>query len=197
MHHLIIRRTINSIGKNDATGAFIPESAALKKLLEASGDSVDVVSLNECRPDSILTKYTRQDTVSVFCHGWARRIEALPRRKAGAFEVAQWMQNSGCEFLNLFACSAADEYHKRGCFARWVAEHCHKLRHLAQVFGHETAGHTSWNPKARYYWSTPQGVSTERLYDPELDSWEERKNFRERMRNDQEYRLLLPFIFED
>jgi len=197
MHHLIIRRTMNTAGKSDASGAFMPESKALKELLIDRGQTVEMISLNECPPYRILTHYNKQHTVSVFCHGWPRRVECFPRREAGAFEVANWLKDSNTEFLNLFACSAAAEDSSRTCFARAVAEHCHRIGHTVQVFGHETAGHTTWNPKARYYWATPQGVTTERLCDPKLDGWAERRALRKRLRNDQEYRLLLPFIFDD
>lgn len=198
MHHLIIRRTINTPGKVDAREVFVKESDALAELLTARGDTVETCSLNELTPPQILARYTRQDTVSVFGHGWPRRCEGLPRRKRGAYEVAQWMRASGCEFLNLFACSCANADHKRGCFTRWVAEHCHKIDHTAQVFGHECSGHATWNPKARYYWTTPAGgVTTSKLWDPDVQGWKERAGFRERLKTDQEYRLLIPFIFED
>jgi len=198
MHHLIVRRTINSPHKKaDATGAFIPESEALKELLEVRGGTVEMISLNECPPYRLMSRYKKQDTCSIFCHGWPRRVEALPRRKRGARDVAIWLKASGCEFLNLFACNAADADNKRGCFAEYVADHCHRIGHTVQVFGHETSGHTTWNPKARYYWATPQGVTTTKLFDPEVDGWAERANFSRRLKGDQEYRLLLPFIFDD
>ena len=195
MQHLIVRRTINSPGKVDATEAFIPESQALKELLETRGDHVDMISLNECPPYRLMSRYKKQDTVSIFCHGWPRRVEALPRRKKGAAQVAQWLKESGCEFLNLFACSAARGDFKRGCFAKHVAEQCARIGHTVQVFGHESSGHTTWNPKIRYYWASPYGVSTEKLYDPTVSGWSGRAELRKRLKKDQEYRLLMPFIF--
>lgn len=195
MRHLIVRRTIDSPNKVDATHAFVPESEALKELLETRGDTVEMLSLNECPPYRLLTRYKRQDTVSIFCHGWPRRVEALPRRKKGAAQVARWMKESGCEFLNLFACSAARADHPRGCFAQFIAEHCQKINHTAQIFGHESSGHTTWNPKIRYYWSSPYGVSTQKLYDPTVSGWSGRAELRKRLKKDQEYRLLMPFIF--
>ena len=171
----------------------IPESKALRTLLIDRGDSVEMFGLETREAKKILKSTTPTDTLSVFCHGWPRRVEALPRWRWGAIKTARWMERVGCEQLNLFACNAADSDNKRGNYAQMVAEACHQIGHLAQVFGHETSGHTSWNPNARFYWSTPQGISTETLLSEDRD---ERRAFTTRMHDDQKYRLLLPFIFD-
>ena len=194
MHHTIIRRTKNSPGKPDATGAFIPASKRLRELLLEHGDSVELLDLESKEAKKILRSETPTDTLSVFCHGWPRRVEALPRWRLGAIKTARWMQRVGCEQLNLFACNAADHDGKKGNYSQMVAEACHEIGHIAQVFGHETSGHTTWNPNARFYWATPQGVTTEDLMPEHPD---DREAWIERMKNDQEYRLLLPFIFDN
>ena len=195
--HLILYRSTNSKGKRDATGAFIPEAIALSKILGRS-DDVEVLRF----PRSF-TKVPRInlsgnfESISVFCHGWVNGVELLPSGRSGASQMARYMKEHSCKYLNLFACSAANEGHSGGCYARWVSEECHNLGHRAQVFGHETAGHTSWNPKARFYWSTSRGVETERAVDPMRDGWDEWRAFRKRMKNDQEYCLMLPFMYDE
>lgn len=196
MHHTIIRRTVNTKGKVDATKVFIPESDALKDLLVARGDLVNMMDLESISARNLCQSYNQTNTLSVFCHGWPAAVEALPRGRTGAVRVARWMQKGGCEQFNMFACNSARE-RPEGCFAQWVAEECHELGHVCQIYGHECRGHATWNPKIRFYWSTNQGITTETLFDPNQDPWSERAAFRKRLKKEQKYRLLLPFIFDE
>jgi len=195
--HAILYKNKDRTGKKDATGAFIPEAKALERILQSRGENVVSEGISRMtRLDHALDGLRNVESLSVFCHGWPLGVELLERNQSGAETVARDCEKFGIKFLNLFACSAAQESHPHGCYARWIAESAHSLGHLMQVFGHETAGHTSWNPKARFYWSLSEGVQTERAVDPGCDGWDTWRAFRKRLREDQEYRLTLPFIFD-
>jgi hypothetical protein len=139
-------------------------------------------------------------SVNVFCHGWRTGVELLPRGQAGAQRVAEFFAKKDIRFLNLFACSAAGTANKalkrietptqldpKGCWAQWVAEGCALLGHSIQVYGHETPGHTTWNPAVRVYWSDGKKGTVENK------KLEMSEGFRNKLRDDQEYRLSLPF----
>jgi hypothetical protein len=222
MNHVVLYRGENSKGKKDATGAFIPEAKALIKLLQEkhnrsvcsysilpSGWENRVKLTNYCmgivRAEAARTNKHKL-SVSIFCHGWRRGIEFAPRNIAGAKTFAKMCVESNVAILNLFACSAAgvmeDKTHKidlgspldpSASWAFWVASECAAAGHSIRILGHETPGHTTWNARVRMFYADgkEKTVQTERLV-----LGDDQKAFAARMKNDQEYRLMLPFRME-
>ena len=196
MNNLVFYRAENSKGRNDAKGAFIPEAQALVNLLDKYNAIDKPIKLSSFKNKnqvaknvmSTIKKYDNIYSVSLFCHGWRTGVELFPRGQAGAKEVAKVLVEKKVKFLNLFACLAA-ELDSKGCFAQWIAEECCSLNHPIQVYGHETAGHTSWNPNVRFYWFDGSVAQTEKL--------ENISDFRKKLKEDQKYRLLLPFKFDE
>lgn len=220
MRHYVLWRANNSKGKKDASGAFTPEGVALMRMLRDRGrETVGLGVSTEGFPNRagmvkfIMSKFETDwprggpDSVSILCHGWRTGIEFLPRGLEGAKQVAEMLAARKTRYLNLFTCSAAGAVKvidgtvgaetpmaldPRGSWAQWVTAHCASLGHSIQVLGHETKGHTTWNARVRLFVADGQNktFTTNRvvdLDDPEFAA------FKRRMRDDQQYRLLLPF----
>lgn len=204
--HIVLSRLNNSKGRKDATGAFTPASNAFKRLMLQQGDAVlhtqvrvrkntykSVQHIVDTALDDFVHGGVRPYSLSLFCHGWRQGVELWERKEKGAHGLAHILAHDEVPFLNLFACSAADVHHE-GSFAEWVAEKCADLGHEIQVFGHETPGHTTWNPKIVVWWSTGGTVTHQEFDEDLIIDW---TPFREKMREDQTYRLALPFSIAD
>lgn len=143
-------------------------------------------------------------SISFFCHGWRRGCEFWPRGKSGAMDLAEYCKEHDTTILNLFCCSTAKP-HDEGNFARWVAEASKQIQHSMQIMGHETPGHTSWNAHLSFFWvSESMGqwhIDHASANDPTkqqlLIDEAAFQGFRKLMREDQNYRLLLPFMIAD
>lgn len=184
---LIFNREVNSIGRKDATGAFIPEAKALAALLTAQDRTVRRFAAMSPKTFNALAHIRagqKVDSINIFCHGWRTGCELLPKGDVGARELAPLLKAKGVKLLNLFACSTA-EPNEKGNYSLWVSEACKDLGHNIQVFGHETAGHTTKNPRIRVYWPDGRWVA--------VDSVDDRKGFASELKSNPNYRLLLPF----
>lgn len=151
------------------------------------------------------------DSLSYFCHGWRTGCELELLGPSGARNCALWLSSPSLRVkrFNLFACSTGKP-HPEGNFAQWVTDQCAQRRHKIQVMAHETPGHTSWNARLRFYWSVPPtggpseieennfsvewASATDRDKHQLLEAPEKFKDFARHMREDQDYRLLLPYL---
>lgn len=207
-NQIVINRGNNSKGRKDATGAFIPEAKAMTRILRDLGrnvsrleiltdgyrDRVDLTSFVLKKIDKIFETHeiTKISGVSLFCHGWRKGVELLPRGEQGAKKVARVLANREVKFFNLFACSAGKP-HPKGNWAQWVTEECVRLGHSIQVFSHETPGHTTWNPNVNLYWSDGK-----ELHQTDHDDFvANHSGFADLMKDNQEFRLMLPFNLDE
>lgn len=146
-------------------------------------------------------------SLSYFCHGWRSRPEFEDSGVHGAHGLASMLVDYGVDLLNLFCCSTAAP-HDNGNFAQWVATACAERRHAVQVLGHETSGHTTWNARLAVYWSYPsERPENGYLVDHQgalnagehqlLETPGDFNAFAARMKADQNYRLLLPYLLDE
>jgi hypothetical protein len=164
---LVVYSAVNSKGKHDATGAFIPEALGFATVHGISRNNFCAV---DCRRpaaerreqvlDAIAAvgRNTPIDAIAFFCHGWPNGIQVGIRRKEIP-ELVQRLEHFASEFLviTLYACLTAendvrDREIKRigpateGGFADCLARDLGAAGFKGWVDAHKTSGHATWNP---------------------------------------------------
>jgi hypothetical protein len=175
----------------DATGAFLPEAAAFRKLhsdtVRADGHDLPtagwlefVAPLTPARrrglTESAIRSTSGLDVVAVFGHGISTRLLATGHGLAEVLDLAAAIHASGARTVVLYACSTAAG---RVGFADELAAALPGVN----VWGHTSAGHTSWNPNTELAGGPRSGDPVARPGEPLWKRW------RERMANERDFRL--------
>ena len=164
--------SVNTRGKHDATGAFIPEALAFQAVNGVPKESmfgIDCVHNTPSERRNIL-KYgllraamkRPLDGIAFLCHGWPDGIQfGLRRRELSDF--VGWLSCQGISTVHLdvtiYACSTAENDVKdrdiknigpavKGGFADCLANTLGAYCYRGHVDAHKTRGHTTTNP----YW---------------------------------------------
>lgn len=200
MRSLIIVTGYNRSGINprtgrpwvDATGAFLPEAQAFRRL-HGEAELVDghnihragwleyVAPLTPARRRGLAETYIRTtpglDVIAVFGHGTSSNLLVTGHGGTGqVLELASAIHASGARTVVLYACSTAAG---RVGFADELAYALPGVN----VWGHTSAGHTSWNPNTELAGGPRAGDPIARPGDPLWRRW------RDRMATDQAFRL--------
>lgn len=144
----------NRPGKKDWSGAFLPEA---KRYVGSSGQ-VCQLSLTAGRAwqreqiERIIAE-VKPDEVAFFCHGYSLKLE-LGYDTSNVDRLAAALAKVGCHRVALYACSTGG--HRTKGFAAKLRDAMCEAGLDARVVAHETAGHTSMNPKKRLF-SAPAG----------------------------------------
>lgn len=199
MRSLIIVTGYNRSGINtktgrpwvDATGAFLPEAHAFRRL-HGETELVDghnipwagwlefVAPLTPARRRGLAETSIRTtpalDVLAIFGHGTASNLLVTGHGPAQVLGLAEAIHASGAKTVVLYACSTADG---RAGFADELAAALPGVN----VWGHTSAGHTSWNPNTELAGGPRAGDPIARPGDPLWKRW------RDRMATDQAFRL--------
>jgi hypothetical protein len=193
MNALVFYLNKNTPGKQDATGAFIPEAHAFAKM-HAIPDTrligVNCIALNKAQRRKVVFDEIRRqrdlDCLAFFCHGWSAGIQlgiSFREIQDLAYELSRMRSNqtrAATENLivALYACSTADGPDDSdsgfgpapgtdGGFADMLRDNLCQLELInCRVMGHKTAGHCSRNPYVVFFDGdgTPEG-KTENSYE--------------------------------
>jgi hypothetical protein len=184
MTALIITQGYNSPGKSDATGAFLPEARRFRDL--HGGALLELVDPMTPTQRRIWTEHHIRvtadlDVLAIFGHGTPTRLLATGHEMGhvGALEdaIVEAEVEDGPVSILLYAClTGRGRTGFADALADWLpADH---------VWAHSTAGHTSWNPYVELS-GGPNGGDP--VFTPaDGPRW---KRWRERLREDQDYRL--------
>lgn len=165
MNGLVFYSAVNSKGRVDATGAFIPEakkfaeshSIPSDRLIGIDGTSRNPAALRRAQVLNALRNYEDLDFIAFFCHGWPNGIQFGFQRKHIELLVRHFQALPTLRVC-LYACLAAendvrDNELKRlgpatdGGFADLMRDEMVRCGFtMGWVDGHKTAGHTSFNP---------------------------------------------------
>jgi hypothetical protein len=191
MRSLIIVTGYNRPGKHDATGAFLPEAQAFRRLhgepelvdghnIPRAGWLEFVAQLTHARRRGLAESSIRTtlglDVLAVFGHGTSSSLLVTGHGHAQVLELAMAIHASGAKTVVLYACSTASG---RAGFADELADALPGVN----VWGHTSAGHTSWNPNTELAGGPRSGDPIARPGDPLWRRW------RDRMASDQAFRL--------
>lgn len=143
----------NRPGKKDWSGAFAPEARAF------AGALVKSIPLDAPAPRQralvidTIRQGPRPSVVGFFCHGLTRRIE-LGFGTSTVDELAGALAEVGCSRVALYCCSTGSGPGPGGDggFADALRDAmCRAGLAAARVLAHETAGHTTMNPRKRFF----------------------------------------------
>jgi hypothetical protein len=162
---LIFVPDTNTPGKNDVTGAFLPEATLFARFRQEDPDAVikrfpahgEMGARRAFCIARIRELEQPVDTLAFFCHGYHSGIQAgftLAQKLTLAQLLAQHA-TVGVHVL-LYACNAGDSDGKDspggdGGFADELRDALERLGRDALVLGHTTAGHCSYNPYVRRF----------------------------------------------
>jgi hypothetical protein len=188
MKILTIETGYDSPGKHDATGAFLPEAAAFRKL--HGGSRLEFVTAQtaakrRAATDSAIRGEPGLDVLATFGHGTATSLIVTGHTNATVAALGAAVREAqSCEFLEsdtnltviLYACSTASG---RAGFADHLAD----LLPGANVWAHTAAGHATWNPNTELAGGPNHGDPIARPGEPLWKRWAAR------MHDDQAFRL--------
>lgn len=161
---LVFYSSVNTKGKKDATGAFVPEGkkfCAVNRVPAENRIAVDCVGQTpKKRFEQVCMELRNRcniQWIAMFCHGWSSGLQfGINKKNVGIF--TEYMRYSCVDnvILTLYACSTASE-NKAGSKPKMPATNngfADTLRDtmLAKNFrggwidAHLTAGHTTVNP---------------------------------------------------
>lgn len=202
MKTLTIVTGYNAPGKSDATGAFLPEARAFQAL-HGYRDVVDGAEhiggawLEYAAPmpaanrrsmaEKSIAATPGLEVLAVFGHGTASSLIATGHTLRHVHDLAAAIATAARGAAStqpltvvLYACSTG--YGKIG-FADQLADALAARVASANVWAHSTPGHTSWNPYVELAGGPNGGDPIARPGDPLWKRW------RERLRDDQAFRL--------
>jgi hypothetical protein len=184
MTTLIITQGYNSPGKSDATGAFLPEARRFKAL--HGGALLELVDPMTPTQRRIWTEHHIRvtadlDVLAVFGHGTPTMLRATGHgmKQVGALASAIFTAESDSEPVTILLYACLTGRGKTG-FADVLADRLP----ADHVWAHSTAGHTTWNPFVALSGGPNGGDPVFVPSDGPL--W---RRWRERLREDQAYRL--------
>lgn len=168
MKALVFWSSVNTEGKADATGAFIPEAAHFANLHKIPKNMRTPVACVRMTPDErrktvldVLRSFVGEnlDGIAIFCHGWADGLQIGFNR--GLLSTFARAVKDACRpepFLALYACSTAENDVKDnayaspgpgtdGGFADLLRDQLARIGVSGGwVDAHKSAGHCSRNP---------------------------------------------------
>jgi hypothetical protein len=149
---LAINATVNTYGKSDATGAFVPEAVHFSRFYACHREGFDNrlgAPARRKQVEGILGKHKALDLVAFFCHGLRRSLQtghdmatvdaladAISRASAKRVVVALYACSTGATD-NGFAAALRNGLHARG--------------HEGTVYAHDRAGHATRLPYVRAF----------------------------------------------
>jgi hypothetical protein len=201
MNNLIFYSSVNTPGRHDATGAFIPAARAFAKL--HGGTLIPVNCLNENKTKrqkqilgAIDAAPDRVDSVSFFCHGWPRGVQFgfdITKTSIPALAAVAAKKSTDDLIVSLYCCSTADgpdigdesypDDDETGTPAPGTdggfADHLRdKLSYFGaincKVIAHRKGGHTTKNPHVVVFegGGDPEGgIGGRWIIDPKDDLW--------------------------
>lgn len=153
---LAIHATANSIGKSDATGAFVPEAVHFTKFYvghrEGFNNKLALPARRKAVHD-ILARYRDLELIAVFCHGLRRSLQT-GHDLLNVRELAEAIARASGPrvVVVLYACSTAHEVNvERGGFADALRDELARLGKTGWVDAHSTAGHSTENPHVQRF----------------------------------------------
>lgn len=167
MRHLILHNSENRMFKKDATGAFIPEAQALFDYLTSSPANVLIAKRGlgkgtrwqkRKRVKNILGEFSGAnfDAIWFLCHGYPNGIEHGFSGEKGAADLVDSIlkYHPNVNMINFYACLVA---RGEGSFCKLVHDELYDKTRAdrAVVFGHTTAGHTTFNPNIKIFGGYP------------------------------------------
>lgn len=171
MGHVVFAPALNTVGKVDATGAFIPEARAFLAAHQSAGKVhlFDNSLPMRMRRADVADRLARDPPRSVsvmafFCHGWRDGIQAgyrTPDARALAEHFAPVAADS--PVVALYACDAGRDADNQteddnepgiggeGGFADALRDAFVRVGVRATIFAHTRPGHTTRNPFVRRF----------------------------------------------
>ena len=159
----------NTPGRNDVTGAFLPEAHRFVAVNALPGgvrifDNGLPFAQRREQVEMAFDGASNVDVVAFFCHGWKTGIQA-GYRMPNVPELALLLKKVASPHLTvlLYACDTArdgdaelgddqvDGPGGEGGFADAMRDELSRLRVNARVYGHTTEGHCTQNPRVRVF----------------------------------------------
>jgi hypothetical protein len=161
----------NTVGRKDASGAFLPDARAFARHHGCEPDDVVVRFPAASPPDRrrwVCTQMLRAlkdlEVVAFFCHGWPDGLQAGFQRPhiltLARLLAASTVANA---HVLLYACNAGRDRDADalddlqtgpggdGGFADELRDACDSMKARITVTAHASAGHTTQNPYVRYF----------------------------------------------
>lgn len=189
MKTLIAYSSTDRKGKKDASGAFIPEAFAFKKLHEFQ--YVQLTPIPQDIPKEKRFKiimdalFNPIDTFVYFGHGTPNGLPGLGINRSNVDVFAKKLDSliEPHGRIILFACLAGKGFGIGDLLDTKVKEN-------VKTYSHLTAGHTDWNPFVEYSGEGPtrSGIPIITASDPLWPLWIKR------LKEDQKFRLTFPFL---
>lgn len=205
----------NSVGKNDATGAFIPESIHFEKYREKAGDVVDRIAFDNTIKDKPSRKarflekietapQAKYDAVAYFGHGLRTGLSSASIGNLDVGMVATVLSDKlekDCRII-LYACSTAgapgsdrNKLEGDGGFADRLRDVLSIAGHTGWVDAHTVPGHTTINRMCRRFYMDGEspGTGGTWLVAPGSSEW---KAWGEYLNANRDFRYGFPFMTE-
>jgi hypothetical protein len=149
---LAISATINTHGKSDATGAFVPESVHFAKHHACHREGFDNrlgAPARRKQVEGILGKHKGLDLVALFCHGLRRSLQT-GHDMATVDALADAISRASTKrvVVALYACSTGATDNG---FAAALRNGLRARGHEGTVYAHDRAGHTTRLPYVRAF----------------------------------------------
>jgi hypothetical protein len=185
MRTLSIVSTVDTPGKHDATGAFIPEAQAFDKYhRESTSIGVDCIGIPRAQRvkflKNVLPDYYSGnfDIIALFCHGWPGGVQfGFWRKDVGMLaDLLMPIMAPWCKIV-LYACStAAVTKHgpgTNGGFADLLRDALvARGARNGWIDAHLTAGHTTRNPHVVRFKMDPGALNGgQYIIDPKSPYW--------------------------
>ena len=161
---------VNSPGKKDVSGAFLPErsefSAAMRRLgaqtEELDFDNRRSLQRRAAEIRAALAPGSGYDVVTFFCHGWLDGIQAgFKRKNAAVLAQSIAAAASGAVTVVLYCCSTGEDPKGRPLTAAGTGDNsfadrlrdelCALGQTDCRVVAHSTAAHTTRNPYVLFF----------------------------------------------
>lgn len=166
---LVLAPLYDTPGRKDASGAFLPESrkfVAVNKLAAVvrGFDSNRALADRRRECSLVLSRSADLDVVALFCHGWRNGVQAgwTSSHAAGLADLIA-LASRPSSVVCLYCCDTGrdqdtqtqddrqDSVGGQGGFADLLFEGLKARGWHGKLFGHTTAGHTTWNPWVRIW----------------------------------------------
>ena len=192
---------VNTPGKSDATGAFLPEGRAFKKHTVGRLFQVDTAARDQSRRKSVYRNLTAVENplsyLAFFCHGWRTGIQFGFRLHHLTYLARHLSEISHPDLtVALFCCSTAqggtggdggfaDDLRDQLCMYGLVD---------CKVIAHTTKGHTTSNPYVRIFegdGSRIGGIGGRYVVEPKSELW---PAWKKELRDSEKFRIGFPLM---
>jgi len=161
----------NTVGKSDATGAFLPEARAFARCHGQNPDAIiarfparELFLRRRAVCVRAIESAAPLDVLAFFCHGWRDGLQAGWQRNT-ILHLARTLAQQAARDAHvvLYACDTGRDVDEAreddrepgpggdGGFADELRDACEALGRQVTVVGHATPGHCTWNSYARRF----------------------------------------------